>query len=172
VVESHAALGQKSRSNRGQLNFEMIGKGETMTDETEIETDEPVRLNQAYLKAKALQLTGDSATIVEILRRSSFRQIADQIHVLNPLPYGGYDDWIEVDSSGHNFGPRPEFPPTEADAMYRYPFADLTVKEYDRQVAEETALHAMEAEIEADLAILEARHQLAVDAIKARRHAT
>jgi hypothetical protein len=126
----------------------------------EIETDEPVRLNQAYLKAQALQLTGDSAAIVEILRRSSFRQIADRIHYLNPLPYEGYN-WQ---------GEEPEFPPTEADDMYGRPFKNLTVKEYDRQVAEETALQVLEFEIEADLAILEAGHQLAVDAIKARRH--
>jgi hypothetical protein len=143
-----------------------------MTDEIETETNEPVRLNNAYLKAQALQLTGDSAAIVEILRRSSFRQIADQIHALNPLPYGGYDEWIEVDSSGHNFGPRPEFPPTETDEVYGYPFADLTVEEYDRQVAEETALQAIEFEIEADLATLERGHQLAVDAVKERRRAT
>jgi hypothetical protein len=129
-----------------------------MTDE--IETDEPVRLNNAYLKAQALQLQGDSATIVEILRGVSFRQIADRIHFLNPLPYEGYN-WQ---------GEEPEFPPTEADVMYGYPFAKLTVKEYDRQVAEETALQAMEAEIDADLATLEAGHQLALDAIKARRY--
>ena len=129
-----------------------------MTDN--IETDEPVKLNNAYLKAKALQLTGDSAAIVEILRGLSFRQIAQRIHFLNPLPYEG-SNWQ---------GEEPEFPPTEADAMYGYPFADLTVEEYDRQVAEETALQAMEAEIEADLAILEAEHQLDVDAIKSRRY--
>jgi hypothetical protein len=125
----------------------------------EIATDEPVRLNQAYLKAQALQLQGDSATIVEILRGLSFRQIADRIHFLNPLPYEGYN-WQ---------GPEPEFPPTETDDMYGRPFKNLTVKEYDRQVAEETALQAMEAGIEADLATLERGHQLAVDAIKARR---
>ena len=136
----------------------------------EIETDGPVRLNNAYLKAQALQLTGDSATIVDVLRRSSFRQIADQIHALNPLPYGGYDNWVEVDSSGRSFGPRPEFPPTEADAMYGYPFANLTVEEYDRQVAEETALQVLEAEIEADLAILNTRYQFGVAEIKARRY--
>jgi hypothetical protein len=126
----------------------------------EIETDEPVRLNQAYLKAQALQLQGDSVAIVDILRRSSFGQIADRIHYLNPLPYEGYN-WT---------GSEPEFPPTETDEVYGYPFADLTVAEYDRQVAEETALQVLEAKIEADLATLEAEHQLAVDAIKARRY--
>ena len=129
-----------------------------MTDN--IETDEPVRLNQAYLKAQALQLTGDSAAIVKILRGLSFGQIADRIHYLNPLPYEGYN-WQ---------GPEPEFPPTETDDMYGYPFAKLTVKEYDRQVAEETALQVLEAKIEADLATLDTLTQLAVDAIKARRY--
>jgi hypothetical protein len=129
---------------------------------TEIQTDEPVKLNNAYWKAQALGLQGDSAAIVEILRRSSFRQIADRIHFLNPLPYEG-SNWQGED---------PEFPPTETDAMYGYPFADLTVEEYDRQAAEETALQVLEAGIEAELATLEAGHQLAVDAIKARRHAT
>jgi len=129
---------------------------------TEIQTNEPVKLNNAYLKAQALQLTGDSAAIVEILRRSSFRQIADRIHYLNPLPYEG-SNWQ---------GEEPEFPPTEADEMYGYPFADLTVAEYDRQVAEETALQVLEAGVEADLATLDTMHQLAVDAVKARRHAT
>jgi hypothetical protein len=127
---------------------------------TEIQTDEPVKLNNAYLKAQALQLQGESAAIVEISRQSSFRQIADRIHYLNPLPYEG-SNWQ---------GEEPEFPPTEADAMYGYPFADLTVAEYDRQVAEETALQVLEAEIEADLATLNTMHQLAVDAVKARRY--
>jgi hypothetical protein len=127
---------------------------------SEIETDEPVRLNNAYLKAQALGLQGDSAAIVDVLRRSSFRQIADRIHFLNPLPYEGYN-WQ---------GPEPEFPPTKADEMYGYPFAKLTVKEYERQVAEETALQVLEAKIEADLATLDTMNQLAVDAIKARRY--
>jgi hypothetical protein len=127
---------------------------------TETETDEPVKLNNAYWKAQALQLQGDSAAIVEILRQSSFRQIADRIHFLNPLPYEGYN-WQ---------GEEPEFPPTKTDEVYGYPFADLTVEEYDRQVAEETALQAIEFEIEADLATLERGHQLALDAIKARRY--
>jgi hypothetical protein len=127
---------------------------------TEIQTDEPVRLNQAYLKAQALQLTGDSAAIVEILRGLSFRQIADRIHFLNPLPYEG-SNWQ---------GPEPEFPPTETDDMYGYPFADLTVEEYDRQAAEETALQVLEFEIEADLAILNTRYQFGVAEIKARRY--
>jgi hypothetical protein len=131
-----------------------------MTDE--IQTDEPVRLNNAYLKSQALQLTGDSAAIVKILRGLSFGQIADRIHYLNPLPYEG-SNWQ---------GEEPEFPPTEADEMYGRPFKNLTVKEYDRQVAEETALQVMEAEIEADLATLEAGHELAMDAVKARRNAT
>jgi hypothetical protein len=54
--------------------------------------------------------------------------------------------------------------------MYGRPFKNLTVKEYDRQAAEETALQAIQFEIEADLATLERGHQLAVDAIKARRY--
>ena len=102
----------------------------------------------------------------------SFRQIADQILVLNPLPYGGYDHWIEVDSNGHEFGPRPEFPPTQLDLEYGKPFENLTVEEYERQAAEEEALFEVETKIAEEVALLEEYHIMGLEAIKARHYAT